>query len=107
MEELSFFFHFIQSSMYSWLLSLFNIAPVEMIDIQLVPDINAQQLPGFRGGPLTLSVAKGSTLQELLDNFNKYRGPDSQIHKLFSRNGDTMILSEKITVPKLCVVKKI
>ena len=92
----------------SWLLDILGIsAPAEKVTIQLIPDEEAKSLPGFHHGGLTLVVNKGSTFKDLLDNFNAYRGPDSQILKLFSRDGSEIPLRAIITDPAICLVKKI
>jgi hypothetical protein len=94
--------------MLDWILSwLTPGAKPELVTIQLVPEGSARDLPGFHHGGLTLVAAKGSTFGQLLENFNTYRGPDSQIHKLFSQDGAEIPLRTVITMPAICVVKKI
>ena len=93
----------------SWLLGLlgFTTNSSEKVTIQLVPDEGAKMLPGFHHGGLTLIANKGTTFAQLLDNFNAYRGPDSQILKLYSQNGLEIPLKTIITDPVICLVRKI
>ncbi len=93
----------------SWLLSLLGMNTVggEKVTVQLVPDEGAKSLPGFHHGGLTLIATKGHTFAQVLDNFNAYRGPDSQILKLFTQNGLEIPLKTVITHPVICGVRKI
>ena len=84
-----------------------TVTKPELVTIQLVPEGRAHDLPGFHRGSLTLVAAKGSTFNQLLDNFNAYRGPDSQILKLFTQDGSEIPLRTTITAPAICLVKKI
>jgi len=44
-----------------------------------------RKLAGFyTGTPLKVSFMSGETCQAVLDRFNTYRGPDSQIEKLLT-----------------------
>ena len=90
--------------MWQW---LFGSTP-ERVTVQLIPEgTSAQALPGFHHGSLTLIATKGTTFEQLLENFNAYRGPDSQIFKLFSQDGTEIPLRTVITAPVICLVKKI
>jgi hypothetical protein len=89
--------------MWAW---LFGSTP-ERLTVQLVPDASAKSLPGFQHGGLTLIANKGDTFQKLMDNFNTYRGPDSQIHKLYAQDGQEIPFSAVINAPVICIVKKI
>lgn len=92
----------------SWLLNLFGLGgKVEKFTIQLVPDESAKSLPGFHQGALTLVALKGTTFAAVLDNFNAYRGPDSQISKLYSQSGAEIHLKTVITGSVICGVRKI
>jgi len=92
----------------SWLLNLFGLGETtEKFTIQLVPDEGAKSLPGFHYGGLTLVALKGTTFAALLANFNAYRGPDSQIFKLYTQSGAEIPLNTAITGPVICVVRKI
>ena len=61
---------------------------------------SATQLPGFAKGPLSLTCKRGETVQAVLDRFNTYRGPDSQITELFLASGErlpyTFVLQENL-----------
>lgn len=89
--------------MFSW---LFGSVP-ERVTVQIIPDNSARTLPGFREGGLTLIAEKGTTFQKLMDKFNTYRGPDNQIHNLFTLDGDSIPFSTVITQPVICVLKKV
>ena len=91
--------------MFNWIVSWFQSA--EPVTIQLVAEGGARELPGFHHGGLTLVANKGTTFRQLLANFNAYRGPDSQITKLFSRDGSMIPLETVIAGPAICLVKKI
>jgi hypothetical protein len=92
----------------SWLLSFFGLGGIaEKVTVQLIPDTTARSLPGFHHGGLTLIATKGTTFETLLANFNAYRGPDSQIHKLYTGGGAEIPLRTVITEPVICTVRKI
>jgi hypothetical protein len=94
----------------SWILSLFGVGTTgnEKITVQLIPEGSAAQaLPGFHRGGLTLIATKGTTFERLLENFNAYRGPDSQISQLFTQGGEQIPLRTVITEPVVCKVRKI
>jgi hypothetical protein len=90
--------------MFDW---LFWFAPqqVEKIQVQLIPEGGATGLPGFHGGGLTLIANRGDTLQKVMDNFNTYRGPDSAIRKLYTRDGSPIPFSTVLSGPITCVVR--
>ena len=93
--------------MLDWIFSWISPIKPEMVTIQLVPEGRARELPGFHHGGLTLIAIKGNTFEQLLENFNAYRGPDSQIHKLFTQDGAEIPSNTLITAPAICMVKKI
>ena len=98
-------FFYVASSikMLSWLFG----APQEKVTIQIIPEGAAKSLPGFHNGGLTLIATKGTTFGKLMDNFNAYRGPDSQIQKLFGQDGTEIPFSTVITAPVVAYVKKV
>ncbi len=76
----------------------------------LVPDEDAQILPGFRSGPLTLTATVNETVGDVMRRFNQFRGPDAQITRLFRRGADgggEIAFSTRILGPLECIVKKI
>lgn len=89
--------------MLSWLFG----SSSEKVTIQLVPEGAAKSLPGFHNGGLTLIATKGDTFGIIMDNFNTYRGPDSQITKLFSQDGMEIPFTTVITAPAICFVRKV
>ncbi len=93
----------------SWVLSLlgFGGEPPSKVTVQLIPDADARSLPGFHHGGLTLIAIKGTSFRTLLDNFNTYRGPDSQILNLFSGDGRAIPLDTIISAPVVVHVRKI
>jgi hypothetical protein len=98
-----FFYIASSSKMFSWLFG----SSAEKVTIQLVPEGSAKSLPGFHHGGLTLIANKGDTFGKMMDNFNSYRGPDSQVTKLFSQSGAEIPFSTVITGPAVCLVRKI
>lgn len=90
--------------MFDWLF-WFAPQPVQKIQVQLLPEGGAVGLPGFHGGGLTLIANHGDTLQKVLDNFNTYRGPDSAIRKLYTRDGAPIPFSTVLTGSITCVVR--
>jgi hypothetical protein len=89
-----------------WFKSLFE-GQKQSYTIQLVPDGEALDLPGFRNrGGLTLIAKEGETIGVVMARFNQFRGPDSQIRVLFTQDGATIPFSTKITGSVICVVRK-
>lgn len=72
----------------------------------LQPDISAKILPGFKSGD-SLSVAgtAGETVGTLLGRFNTYRGPDSQITKLWNPDGTPLSFSSPVHGTQIAIVK--
>ena len=63
----------------------------------LKPDPSAvTTVHGFKGGnELRVSAdGTGQTVGDLLDKFNKYRGPDQQIRRVWNTDGTSVSLSE-------------
>jgi hypothetical protein len=92
-------------TMFEWLWEI--LFGSEKITVQLIPDTSAIQLPGFNSGGLTLIANKGDSVEKIMTNFNTFRGPDSQITKLFTQDGDILPFSTVITQPNIFIVKKI
>lgn len=89
-----------QYTMLRWLL---GTSDAQTIHVALSPlDEAARSLPGFHTGVLTLTATVGETIEQVMNRFNKYRGPDSQIHTVFTSNGDIIplftILTKSITL---------
>jgi hypothetical protein len=65
-------------------------------------DESARSMPGFYSGNLTLTATSGETLQQVLNRFNKYRGPDSQITNVYTSEGEIVplftVLTESVTL---------
>lgn len=89
--------------MLSWLFG----APTSKVTIQIIPEGDAKSLPGFHNGGLTLIATTGTTFETLMYNFNAYRGPDSQIKKLFGQDGAEIPFSTVITAPVIVYMKKV
>ena len=90
--------------MFDWLF-WFTPQQTEKIQVQLLPEGRASTLPGFHGGSLTLIASRGDTLQKVMDNFNAYRGPDSVIRQLYTRDGERIPYSTVLTGPIICIVR--
>jgi hypothetical protein len=65
----------------------------------LKPDPSAiTKVSGFKSGA-ELRVAAdqaGQTVGDLLEKFNKYRGPDQQIHKVWTPTGTPVSLTQTV-----------
>lgn len=90
--------------MFDWLF-WFAVGSPEKIQVQLIPEGDASTLAGFHGGALTLIANRGDTLQKVMDNFNAYRGPDSVIHRLYTRDASPIPYSTVLTGPIICIVR--
>jgi hypothetical protein len=63
----------------------------------LQPDNSAKILPGFKfGDPLHLTGNHGDTVGAIMDRFNAYRAPDSQITKLWNVDGSPLPFSTPV-----------
>lgn len=78
----------------------------------LSPDASAIALPvaGFRGGAELRLTAKGDahTVAALLANFNKYRGPDQQIRRIWrteEEGGEEIVGSAEVRGEMRAVVR--
>ena len=87
--------------------TFFATGKPEKVTVQLVAEGDGRMLPGFHHGGLTLIANKGDTFEKVLYNFNAYRGPDSQISKLFAQDGTEVPLRTVIEGPVRCFVSKI
>ena len=66
--------------------------PCQFITISLVG--NRTGFTSQNNHTLSFRVTKGSTVQMLLDQLNKYRGPDTQVNTLY--NSRSKALSQQI-----------
>jgi hypothetical protein len=87
--------------------TFFGSGKSEKVTVQLVAEADGRTLPGFHHGGLTLIANKGDTFEKILYNFNAYRGPDSQIKKLFTQDGVEVPLQSVINAPVRVFVRKI
>ena len=82
------------SWLFNWGSSLFTQGECKLI---LQPDSSARILPGFKSGePLYLTGNHGDTAGAIMDRFNAYRAPDSQINKLWNLDGSSLSFSTPI-----------
>lgn len=68
-------------------------------DRRLKVDITSRHTAGFTSNnhyTLSFDVSKGSDVRSLLEQFNKYRGPDIQVGTLYDSYGNK--LSENYTI---------
>jgi hypothetical protein len=88
--------------MMSW---LFGSATKE-VKLILQPDSSARILPGFKfGDALHLTGNYGDSVGAIMDRFNAYRAPDSQITQLWKTDGSVLPFSTPVTGPFTAVVK--
>jgi hypothetical protein len=68
---------------------------------------NASHVSGFKnGGELRVAAdVSGQTVGALLSKFNKYRGPDQQIHRVWDLQGKEVSGSTPVTGLFVVVVK--
>ena len=87
--------------MMSWLFG--SSKEVKLI---LQPDNSARILPGFKfGDALNLTGNYGDSVGTIIDRFNAYRAPDSQITKLWKQDGTPLPFSTSITGSLTAIVK--
>jgi len=91
----------------SWLLqwgsSFFSPGECKLV---LQPDASAKILPGFKSGdPLYLTGNHGDTAGAIMDRFNSYRAPDSQITQLWNVDGTPLPFSTPIKGVLTAVVR--
>ena len=68
------------------------------VTLTLIPSENGKTLAGFTSGKsLKLTAKSGETIQIVMDRFNTYRGPDSQIHTLHTESGENIPFSQILT----------
>ncbi len=78
-------------------------------EIQLIlrPEKSAIGLPGFpTSSDLILVANSGETVSVVMDRFNTYRGPDSQITKLFDNSGTEIPFSTILKQNLVAYVRK-
>jgi hypothetical protein len=69
-----------------------------MVGFTLIPNERGKTLVGFTSGkPLKLTAKSGETVQIVMDRFNTYRGPESQIRTLLTESGEGLPFSTVIT----------
>lgn len=75
----------------------------------LKPDSSAVGMPGFptNSSELRLTASGGETVGVLLDRFNTYRGPDSQITRLYTESGAELPHSKLVVGNLVGIVRRI
>jgi len=74
--------------------------------LSLKPDESGKNLAGFKSGNALTCVANdGEMISTVLDRFNTYRGPNQQIHKLWTTDGKEMNLSLTISKDLVAIVR--
>lgn len=74
----------------------------------LKPDPSAAStLHGFKSGTeLRVSAdGTGQTVGDLLDKFNKYRGPDQQIQRIWNTDGSEVSLKETVKGERTVILR--
>lgn len=74
----------------------------------LRPDPSARvAVHGFKSGAELRIAADtpGQTVSQILDKLNKYRGPDQQIHRIWSEDGEEIVGSMALSGNLVAVVK--
>ena len=93
--------HVVKTTMMSWL-----FGSSKEIKLILQPDHSAKILPGFKfGDPLHLTGIYGDSVGTIMDRFNAYRAPDSQITKLWNLDGSPLPFSTCLTDSITAIVK--
>lgn len=78
----------------------------KQVFLVLQPDEGGKKMAGFReGAPLSLTAKSGETIQAVMDRFNTYRGPDSQIHTLYRKDGSLISFSTVLTENTTVIVR--
>ncbi len=90
--------------MISWLFG--NVGGGTLV---LRPDSSAVGLPGFPtiSSELRLTASGGETIGLLLERLNTYRGPDSQIHAVYSESGAKLSHTQLVNGTLICIVRRI
>ena len=80
-----------------------GIAESKTVTLKLVPET---KVPGFLSGiPLTLVAKTGDTVGTIMERFNTYRGPEAQITKLYTLEGDLLDFSTIIYDNLVAVIR--
>lgn len=76
------------------------------VKLILQPDSSARILPGFKfGDSLHLTGNYGDSVGVIMDRFNAYRAPDSQITQLWKPDGALLPYSTLLTGSFTAIVK--
>lgn len=87
--------------MFSWL-----FGSSQECTLVLQPDNSAKILPGFKSGnPLSLKGTSGESVGEIMERFNTYRSPDSQITRLWNSDGSPLPFSTQVNGTRIAIVK--
>ncbi len=92
----------------SWILDFFGFGNGTSSNgiLVLEPDVSGKQLAGFGSGkPLELTANPGETIGSVMEKFNKYRGPDQQIKRLWNQRGEDIPFSTVMTGRLTAIVK--
>ena len=85
----------------------FMSAPSKKATLVLKPDDSGRQYAGFYSGvPLELTATEGETIGAVMDKFNTYRGPDEQIHRLYTEAGHALPFHAPIHGRMIAIVKR-
>jgi hypothetical protein len=88
--------------MMSWLFG----GGVKDVKLILQPDSSARILPGFKfGDSLHLTGSYGDSVGTIMNRFNAYRAPDSQITRLWKTDGSSFPFSTIVTGSCTAIVK--
>lgn len=73
----------------------------------LKPDPSATVIHGFKGGQeLRVSAdVSNQTIGDLLNKFNKYRGPDQQIRRVWSTDGTPVSLTDVLKGERTVILR--
>ena len=81
-------------------------ATTKTVRVTLQPDETGTTVAGFHSGKsLTIQAKVGETIHTVLDRFNTYRGPNTQIHTLWLPNGTKVPFSTILTSDIVLIVK--
>jgi len=73
------------------------------VTLKLIPETS---IPGFKSGnPLILVAKTGDTIGLIMERFNTYRGPDAQITRLYTPEGDLLDFSTVIYDNMVAVIR--
>jgi hypothetical protein len=86
--------------MFSW---LFGSSECKLV---LQPDNSAKILPGFKSGDsLHLTGNSGESVGTIMERFNTYRNPESQITRLWKSDGSPLPFSTQVNGTLIAIVK--